>query len=188
MQIAAIKKLFCYCFGDEAPIRHSIANSNLFPTSMYVCGIFSPKKCFFWNKNFFQKIFFLHFFYATFHCERYSVFKKELKEFFDPEKVKKRASKVAPNRPRPFYRTVQPRPQPTVQNWFSISWNLGTRHLFSYLWHTYVADRKLFFIFRKWRTNLSDVGLWKRTRWYSDFAKTFQTTRWRIFSRLHPIR
>ena len=36
--------------------------------------------------------------------------------FFDPEKVKKRASKVAHNRPRPFYFTVQPRPQPTAQN------------------------------------------------------------------------
>ena len=36
--------------------------------------------------------------------------------FFDPEKVKKRASKVAHNRPRPFYSTVQPRPQPTAQN------------------------------------------------------------------------
>ena len=42
--------------------------------------------------------------------------------------------KVAHNRPRPFYSTVQPRPQPTAQNWFSILWNLGTRHLFSYLW------------------------------------------------------
>ena len=46
------------------------------------------------------------------------------------------ASKVAHNRPRPFYFTVQPRPQPTAQNWFFISWNLGTRHLFSYLWFT----------------------------------------------------
>ena len=36
--------------------------------------------------------------------------KKKLKYFFDPEKVKKRASKVAHNRPRPFYFTVQPRP------------------------------------------------------------------------------
>ena len=30
--------------------------------------------------------------------------------FFDPKKVKKRASKVAHNRPKPFYFTVQPRP------------------------------------------------------------------------------
>ena len=42
------------------------------------------------------------------------------------KKVKKRASKVAHNRPRPFYFTAQ--------NWFFILWNLGTRHLFSYLW------------------------------------------------------
>ena len=49
-------------------------------------------------------------FYATFQCGRYDIFKKKFKFFFDPEKVKKRASKVAHNRPRPFYFTVQPRP------------------------------------------------------------------------------
>ena len=43
-------------------------------------------------------------------------FQKELKKNFDPEKVKKRASKVTHNRPRSFYFTVQPRPQPTAQN------------------------------------------------------------------------
>ena len=63
-----------------------------------------------------KKYFFLPFFYATFQCGRYGDFKKILKYFFDPEKVKKRASKVAHNRPRPFYFTVQPRPQPTAQN------------------------------------------------------------------------
>ena len=57
-----------------------------------------------------QIFFFLPFFYATFQCGRYGVFKIFLKYFFDPEKVKKRASKVAHNRPRPFYFTVQPRP------------------------------------------------------------------------------
>ena len=34
---------------------------------------------------------------------------------------------VAHNRPRPFYSTIQP-------NWIFILWNVGTRHLFSYLW------------------------------------------------------
>ena len=48
--------------------------------------------------------------------------------------MKKRDSKVAHNRPRPFHFTVQSRPQPTAQNWFFMLWNLGTRHLFSYLW------------------------------------------------------
>ena len=48
--------------------------------------------------------------------------------------LKKRASKVAHNRPRPLYFTAQPRPQPTAQNWFFILRNLGTRHLFSYMW------------------------------------------------------
>ena len=57
-----------------------------------------------------KNIFFLPFFYATFQCGRYGVFKKFFKYFFDLEKVEKRASKVAHNRPRPSYFTVQPRP------------------------------------------------------------------------------
>ena len=47
------------------------------------------------------------------------VFSKDLKKNFDPEKVKKRASKVANNRPNPFYFSVQPRPEPTAKNDFS---------------------------------------------------------------------
>ena len=54
--------------------------------------------------------------FSGFQCGRYSVFKKIKKKIFDPEKVKKRASKVAHNWPTPFYFTVQPRPQPTAQN------------------------------------------------------------------------
>ena len=42
--------------------------------------------------------------------------KKKFKIFFDPKNMKKPPSKVAHNRPRPFYFTVQPRPQPTAQN------------------------------------------------------------------------
>ena len=79
--------------------------------------IFSPKKIFF--QFFGVKFFFYIFYYATFQCGRYSIFKKIWKKN-DPEKVKKRASKVAHNRPRPFYFTVQLRPQPTAQNWFFI--------------------------------------------------------------------
>ena len=37
-------------------------------------------------------------------------FQKKIKKNFDPEKVKKQASKVAHNRPKPSYFTVQPRP------------------------------------------------------------------------------
>ena len=44
------------------------------------------------------------------------VFSKKLKKiFFDPEKVKKQASKVAHNRPKSFFRV-----QPTAKNWFFI--------------------------------------------------------------------
>ena len=56
------------------------------------------------------------------------------KFFFVNRNFTKWDSKVAHNQPRPFYLTVQPRPQPTAQNWFFILWNLGTRHLVSYLW------------------------------------------------------
>ena len=40
------------------------------------------------------------------------------KFFFVNKNFTKWDSKVAHNRPRPFYLTVQPRPQPTAQNWF----------------------------------------------------------------------
>ena len=57
--------------------------------------------------------------------------KKILKKFFFAhEKLKKTLKKVAHN----FITQSSPGQQPTVQNWFSILWNLGTRDLFSYLW------------------------------------------------------
>ena len=97
-------------------MNHSIANSSLFLTFLYLHSNstqilalnengFSEKK-----KKIPPKKFFLPFFYATFQYGRYGVFKKKLKYFFDPEKVKKWASKVTHNRPRPFFPTVQPSP------------------------------------------------------------------------------
>jgi hypothetical protein len=68
------------------------------------------------KKNSKKKKKFLPFFNATFKFGRYGVFKKKIKKIFDPEKVKKRAPKVAQSRPRPFFPTVQPWPQPTAQN------------------------------------------------------------------------
>ena len=50
---------------------------------------------------------------ATFQCGPYKE-KKNLKN--GHEKLKKLTKKVAHNRPKPFYSTVQPRPQPTAQN------------------------------------------------------------------------
>ena len=89
---------------------------------IHIIKFFPPKKNF------------LPFFNVTFQCGRYNLFKEKFKKVFDPGKVKKRASKIAHNWPRPFYSTVHTRPQPTTQNWFFVSWNRGTRHLFSYLW------------------------------------------------------
>ena len=59
--------------------------------------------------------------------------KKSKKIFFAHEKLKKPLKKVAQNQPRPLFPTVQPRPRPTAQIRFSISWNFGTRQVFSYL-------------------------------------------------------
>ena len=88
------------------------------------------------HKKYFSNFFWL--FFAFILCN-YSVqtlkyFQKIDLKFFVQKYFKKWASKVAHNRTKPFYFTVQPRPHPTAQNWFFIIWNLGTRHLFSYLW------------------------------------------------------
>ena len=57
--------------------------------------------------------------------------KKVKKNIFNPDKVKKRASKVAHNLPRPFYFTVQPRPQPRIV--FSY-YEISGPDMCSYLW------------------------------------------------------
>ena len=109
---------------------------------------FSPNKNwffhFFWLKKNFSK-FFLWNYYATFQCGRYSVFKKILNIFFDPKKVKQRASKVAHNRPRPFYFTVQPRPTahgPELIFHIMKSWD-QTSVLLSVIWPLPVMVRVL---------------------------------------------
>ena len=55
-----------------------------------------------------QKIFFIIFYYATFQCGRYGVFKKISKKFFAPENIKKLTSKVAHNRPPTFFFCIGP--------------------------------------------------------------------------------
>ena len=72
------------------------------------------KKCFFhffWVKKMFKKCVVKKDIVQLFSADAI-VFPKN---FFDPEKVKKWASKVAHNRPRPFYFTVQRKPEPTAQ-------------------------------------------------------------------------
>ena len=96
-------------------LQHSIANSSLFPTSLYLHSnstqILALKKIVFLKKKFFpQQFFFFTFFLCNFSVQTLWCFQKNLKKIFDPEKVKKQASKVAHNQPRPLYSTVQPRP------------------------------------------------------------------------------
>ena len=87
------------------------------------------KKMVFLKKN----IFFSPFFNATFQCGRYGVFK--IQNFFlTPKKWKNRQKKLLIIGPDPFLSQSSPDQRPTAQNWFFILWNLGTRHLFSYLW------------------------------------------------------
>ena len=56
-----------------------------------------------------------HGYYATFHRGCYSAF-KEIKKKMTLKKLKNGPQKVAHNRSRPFYFTVQPKPQPTVHS------------------------------------------------------------------------
>ena len=63
------------------------------------------------------------------------VFSKKLKKKnFTPKKWKNGPQKLLIIGPDPFISQSSPDQRPTAQNWFSILGNLGTRHLFSYLW------------------------------------------------------
>ena len=77
-------------------------------------GIFSPKKMFFSEKK-------IPFFNAAFQFGRYGVFKKIRRNFLTTKKWKNGPKKLRIIGPDPFFPTVQPRPLPTAQNWFSIS-------------------------------------------------------------------
>jgi hypothetical protein len=72
--------------------------------------VFLEKKIF---PNFF---FFLTFFFATFQCGHYDIFKKILNIFFDPEKVKKRPQKLLIIGPDPSISQSSPDQRPTAQN------------------------------------------------------------------------
>ena len=99
----------CYNPGVDSQIREQMSGPDLHVFTLKFLalkkGFFS---CFLGQKKF--KIFSYEY-YATFQCGHYSVFKKKI----DPEKVKKRASKVAHNWPNPFFHSPA-RPQPTAQN------------------------------------------------------------------------
>ena len=54
--------------------------------------------------------------------------------FLTPKKWKNGPQKLPIIGPDPFISQSSPDQRPTAQNWFFILWNLGIRHLFSYLW------------------------------------------------------
>ena len=60
--------------------------------------------------------------------------KKISKNFLTWKKWKNGPQKLLIIGQDPFISQSSPDQRPTAQNWFFILWNLGTRHLFSYLW------------------------------------------------------
>jgi hypothetical protein len=90
LMVEHIKK--CYQkVAVEAQIREQMVVPDLYVFTLKFHSNFSPKKNGFSEKKKIspkkkKKIPFL---YATFQCGRYGVFKKKLKYFFGPEKVKK---------------------------------------------------------------------------------------------------
>ena len=83
------------------------------------------------------KIFFFFNFVKKVLCNfsvRTLVFQKKIFNFFlTPKKWKNGPQKLLIIGPDPFISQSSPDQRPTAQNWFFILWNLGTRHLFSYL-------------------------------------------------------
>ena len=144
---------------------HSIANSSLFPTSLYLHSnstqilALKIKKWFFWKKKIFPKnfFFFFTFFLCNFSVRTLWYFQKNFDFFFTLKKWKNGPQKLLIIGPDPFISQSSPDQRPTAQNWFFILWNLGTRHLFSYLW----GKRLVYGQFRFWIF----AGLPDRTRW-----------------------
>ena len=66
-----------------------------------------------------------------------------------PKKWKNWPKKLLIIGPDPFISQTSQDQRPTAQNWFFILWNLGTRHLFSYLWriHRLVSSMPFWFHF-----------------------------------------
>ena len=80
-----------------------------------------------------KKYIFLPFFQCNFSVRMLWCFQNFFLIFLTPKKWKTGPQKLLIISRDPFF--PQSSPQPTSQKWFSISWNLGTRHLFSYLWY-----------------------------------------------------
>ena len=120
----------------HAQIRHRC----LVPTFMYLHSnstqILALKKTGFFtfsdSKKNFQK-FFYKIIMQLFSADAIVFSKKILKIFLTPEKWKNWPQKLLIIGPDPFISQSSPDQRPTAQNWFFILWNLGTRHLFSYL-------------------------------------------------------
>ena len=97
--------------GDWRPqTRQQTSGRDLY---VFTVELLALKKLFFslfrGQKKVFEP-FFRFFIMQVFSADAMVFSKKNLKNFFDPEKLKKTLKKVAHNRPKPFYSTVQPRP------------------------------------------------------------------------------
>ena len=119
----------------KSQIRHRC----LVPTFMYLHSnstqILALKKLFFslfrTQKNF--QNFFYKIIMQLFSADAIVFLKKLKKKFLTPKKWKNGPQKLLIIGPDPFISQSSQHQRPTAQNWFFILWNLGTRHLFSYL-------------------------------------------------------
>ena len=105
---------------------------------------FSPKKNWFFHffglkKKFSKKNYKI--IMQLFSADAIMFLKKFLKFFFTPKKWKNGPQKLLIIGPDPFISQTSQDQRPTAQNWFFILWNLGTRHLFSYLCIYYYFKR-----------------------------------------------
>ena len=87
----------------------------LLQNSLFTMELLALKKTGFFTFSGFL-IFFNIFYYATFQCGRYGIFKKIIEYFFDPEKLKKNTQKLLIIGPNPFITQSSPGQQPTAQN------------------------------------------------------------------------
>ena len=131
--------LDCLFVVSKVLQNHSIANSSLFPTFLYLHSnstqILALKKMFFLKKKSSpppKKIFFTFFLCNSADAMVFS--KKFKKKILAQKKWKNGPQKLLIICPDPFISQSSPDQRPKPQNWFFILRNLGTRHLFSYLW------------------------------------------------------
>ena len=94
-----IRSMFPWSTGIcvKSQTRQQTSGRDLYVFTVELLALKKLFFSFFLGRNIMFLIFFYIFYYATIQCGRYGIFKKNLKYFFDPEKLKKPLKKVAHN-------------------------------------------------------------------------------------------